>query len=137
MFVMRQKDKVLFSDYGEYYHHTRPLSLYQKVKIFKNFPSEMRILLENSYIEDGWSELVETNIFEQKISYIKSQFNKDLYQIKIKIDNGFKIKVKESFWKFVQKELSDVSDSRKLCVLGGIVCHHDPLNARWLILKKG
>ena len=85
MFVMRQKDKVLFSDYGEYYHHTRPLSLYQKVKIFKNFPSEMRILLENSYIEDGWSELVETNIFEQKISYIKSQFNKDLYQIKIKI----------------------------------------------------
>lgn len=134
--ITGHKDHIIFKDYGEYFHHTRPLSLYQKTKLFDNFHHELKYFLENSYSDDGWSEVIDANLFDQKIELIKRQFNKDLYQMRVKINQGLKIRVKEVFWKFVQQELSDVSDSRKRPLIGGLVYSYDTKDKRWIILEK-
>ena len=134
--ITGRKDQIIFKDYGEYFHHTRPLSLYQKTKLFESFNHELKYSLETSYVEDGWGDVVEANLFDQKIEAIKRQFNKDLYQMRIKLNKGFSIRVKEIFWRFVEQELSDISDARKGPIVGGIKYRHDPKDGRWIILEK-
>jgi hypothetical protein len=136
MVITGKKDPIIFKDYGEYFHYTRPLSLYQKTKLFDSFKHDLRYSLETSYLEDGWAEVVEMNLVEQKIESIKKQFNKDLYQIKLKINSGSKIRVKHTFWNFVQQEFSDISENRKKHILGNISYSHDPKDLRWIIIEK-
>lgn len=136
MVITGRKDQDIFKDYGEYFHHTRPLSLHQKTKLFDSFPQDLRYLLESSYSEDGWSEVIDVNLFEQKIESIKRQFNKDLYQMRLKLNKGASIRVKEIFWEFVHQEMLDISDARKEHLLGGLSYRYDLKDRRWIILEK-
>ena len=104
--------------------------------MFEHFPHDLRYFLESSYESDGWDEVVESNLFEQKLEAIKRQFNKNLFQMRVKLNKGFSIRVKEIFWKFVQQELSDISDSRKEPLIGGLNYRSDPKDKRWIIIKK-
>jgi hypothetical protein len=56
--------------------------------------------------------------------------------MRVKLNKGFSIRVKEIFWKFVQQELSDISDSRKKPLIGGLNYRSDPKDKRWIIIKK-
>jgi hypothetical protein len=135
--VISGRDKSLvFKDYGEYFHHTKTLTPYQKNNLFENLNTKLRSVLEKSYIEDGWIDLVDANLLEQKVEMIKNKFDKDLYEIRIKINKGSKIRVKDVFWNFVKQELSEISDLRKEPLIGGIKCSHDPKDRKWIILEK-
>jgi hypothetical protein len=127
---------LLFDNYGEYLHFTRPLSSYQKTKLFESFPVSIKKHLMESYEKDNWNDLVEANNLDEKLDFIKKQFNKDLVQIRIQINSGEKIRVKEVFWRFVEQELSSVPESRKAHLVGSISYRRDPFDARWIILEK-
>lgn len=126
----------IFENYGEYLHITRYLSLYQKNKIFDSLQLAEKNRLLKSYEQDGWSDLVESNVLDQKLDLIKNQFNKDLIELRIKINSGSTIRVKEAFWKFVEQEFSSVSNSHKSYILGSVSCVQDPVDSKWVIIKK-
>lgn len=136
MVISGRDTSLVFNDYGEYFHHTKSLTPYQKNKLFDSFNKELKSMLEASYIEDGWRDLVDANLLEQKVELIKKHFNKDLYEIRIKINKGLKVRVKDVFWNFVKQELSEVSDLRKEPLIGRIKCSHDPNDRKWIILEK-
>lgn len=131
------KDNNIFSDYGEYLYFTRPLSSYQKTRLFDSLSIIEKDGLLKSYEKDGWKELIEANSLDKKLDYIKKQFNKDLIEMRLKINSGSLVRVKENFWKFVEKELDGISKSSKHFIVGKISLVRDPKDSRWVIIKKG
>jgi len=127
---------LLFDNYGEYLHLTRPLSAYQKTKLFDSLPTNVKKDLMESYEKDNWKDLIETNNLDQKIDFIKQHFNKDIIDIRIKINSGEKVRVKKVFWTFVEQELSSISEPRKNYLVGGISHRNDPFDSKWIILEK-
>lgn len=131
------KNNNIFSDYGEYLYFTRPLSSYQKTKLFESLSLIEKDGLLKSYEKDGWKDLIEANSLDKKLDYIKKQFNKDLIEMRLRINKGSPIRVKENFWKFVEKELDGISKSSKNFIVGRISLAKDPKDSRWVIIKKG
>lgn len=131
------KSNNIFSDYGEYLYFTRPFSTYQKTRLFDSLSVSEKDGLLKSYEKDGWKDLIEANSLDKKLDYIKSQFNKDLIEMRLKINKGSPVRVKENFWKFVEKELDSISKSSKYFITGKISLVKDPKDSRWVIIKKG
>jgi|LauGreDrversion4_2_1035121.scaffolds.fasta_scaffold00018_21 hypothetical protein len=127
---------LLFNNYGEYLHLTRPLSAYQKTKLFDSLPVNIKKELMYSYEKDNWRDLIDANNLDQKIDFIKKHFNKDIIDIRIKINSGEKVRVKKVFWTFVEQELSSISQSRKSYLIGGVSHKVDPFDSKWIILEK-
>lgn len=115
----------IFKNYEEYFKLTRPLSLFQRKKIFGDLSPSERDFLENDFDKNGWEDLLIKNEINRRADSIKKKYNRDLFLIRIKILSRKKVKVKRSFWNHVVSTFSDMTNEYLDQILGGITSHED------------
>ena len=136
-FRATENKKVIFNNYGEYLYFTKILSLHQRTSIFESLTSTERKALEKAFISEGWEDLFVQNELDKKIDLVKKIFNKDLLDIKIKINKGNKIKIKKFIWSKIQDEFLLSPEHVKKFIFHNIVSKPDLSNNQFIILQKG
>ena len=136
-FRVTENKSVVFNNYSEYIYFTKHLSLHQKTSIFESLTSIERKSLEKAFISEGWEDLFIQNELDKTIDLVKKIFNKDLLDIKIKIDKGYEIRIKRFIWSKIQDEFLLLPDNMKKFIFHNIVSRSDPSNSQFIILQKG
>ena len=136
-FRATENKKVIFNNYGEYLYFTKLLSLHQRTSIFESLTNTERKALEKAFISEGWEDLFVQNELDKKIDLVKKIFNKDLLDIKIKINKGNKIKIKKFIWSKIQDEFLLSPEHIKKFIFHNIVSKPDLSNNQFVILQKG
>ncbi|MAH42653.1 hypothetical protein CL614_02910 [archaeon] len=132
---MNNSSKFVFQNYAEYFKLTRPLSLFQRKKIFGDLSPSERDFLEGDFDKNRWEDLLIKNEVNRRADSIKKKYNKDLFLMKIKILSGKKIRVKKSFWRHVVSSFSDIPGEYLYQLLGGVASYEDEEDASTCILK--
>ena len=99
-------DKKIFNDFNEYWYYAKYLSRDQRKIIFGNLSSEQKKKLDNSYLEDGWSDLFYRNEIDIILDDLKDAWGFDMLQIRAKVIHGKSVYVPTKFWKIVEEQMS-------------------------------
>ena len=105
--------------------------------MFESLTSIERKSLEKAFISEGWEDLFIQNELDKRIDLVKKIFNKDLLDIKIKINKGYEIRIKRFIWSKIQDEFLLLPDNMKKFIFHNIVSRSDPSNSQFIILQKG
>jgi hypothetical protein len=125
----------VFKNYAEYFRLTRPLSIFQRKRLFDNLSPSEKSYLENDFDKSGWEELLVRNEINRRADIIKSKYNKDLFSIRIDILSNKKVRVSRSFWNHVISTFADFPSVYLRQILGGIISRVDDKDSSYLILQ--
>lgn len=119
----------VFKDFSEYLYFTRSLSEKQKVIVFNSLSEEDKDILDNSYIEDGWSDVICRNEIDAFIDELKNKYNYDILSIKSKAMRNKSTYVPKAFWTILTDRLNKYRyDSVKFILEGikAVPCKDNP-----------
>ncbi|MAG24395.1 hypothetical protein CMI47_02350 [Candidatus Pacearchaeota archaeon] len=132
---MHKFSNFIFNNYEEYFSITRPLSLFQRKRLFDTLSPSEKEFLENDFDKNRWEELLVINEINRKSDLIKKKYNRDLFFIRLKVLSGKKVRVKKVFWNYVISMFADFPSEYLKSVLGGIISRADRDDPSFLILK--
>lgn len=132
---MNKFSNFVFKNYAEYFRLTRPLSIFQRKRLFDNLSPSEKSYLENDFDKSGWEELLVRNEINRRADIIKSKYNKDLFSIRIDILSNKKVRVSRSFWNHVISTFADFPSVYLRQILGGIISRVDDKDSSYLILQ--
>jgi|TARA_Y100000034_G_C6906979_1_gene421205 hypothetical protein len=130
-----KSNKFIFNNYAEYFRLTRPLSIFQRKRLFNDLCPSERDFLENDFDKNGWEQLLIQNEINRRSDSIKKKYNKDLFLIRIKLSNNKKVKIKRSLWNHVVSTFADIPSGYLKPVLGGVVSRVDRDDPSFVILQ--
>jgi len=128
-------NKFIFNSYGEYFRLTRPLSIFQRKRLFNDLCPSERDFLEDDFDKNGWEHLLIQNEINRRSDTIKKKYNKDLFLIRIKLVNNKKIKIKRSLWNHIVSTFADIPSVYLNPVLGGVVSRVDKNDPSFVVLR--
>jgi len=125
----------VFKNYAEYFRLTRPLSIFQRKRLFDNLSPSEKSYLENDFDKSGWEELLVRNEINRRADIIKRKYNKDLFLIRINILSNKEVRVSRSFWNHVISTFADFPSMYLRQILGGVISRADDSDSSFLILQ--
>ena len=132
---MNRFSSFIFNNYAEYFRLTRPLSIFQRKRLFDNLSPSERDFLEVDFDRNGWEELLVRNEINRRADLVKKKYNKDLFLIRIKILGGKRVRVKRAFWNHVISTFADIPSIYLNQVLGGVISRADRDDSSFVILQ--
>ena len=132
---MNKFSNFVFKNYAEYFRLTRPLSIFQRKRLFDNLSPSEKSYLENDFDKSGWEELLVRNEINRRADIIKRKYNKDLFSIRIDILSNKKVRVSRSFWNHVISTFADIPSIYLNQVLGGVISRADRDDSSFVILQ--
>lgn len=112
--------KKVFQNFQEFFSLTRPLSSIQRMKLLDSLSSRERQRLLRALHAEGWEDLFIRNELDELLDTIKGDFGEDLVHIRIQVLSGQIVKVKKSFWTYVNDVFSAYSMRHKYYILGDV-----------------
>lgn len=111
---------VVFKDFSEYWHFARSLSDKQRGIVFDNLSDNEKEMLENSYLTDGWSDVICHNEINDFIDSLKEKYGYDILEIKSKALRNKSTYVPKKFWDLLIEKLNKYKKESVKFVLNGI-----------------
>lgn len=112
--------KPVFDSFSEYWYYAKYLSREQRKIIFKSLPNDEKEFLDNSYLEDGWSDLFYRNEIDEKIDELKEAYGYNILEIRAKVLRGKSVYVPLKFWKIVEEQMGAYKPEVVAFVMSGM-----------------
>ena len=112
--------RYIFKDFSEYWYYARPLSIQQREVIFDNLDQDQKEVIEDSYVEDGWVDVMCRNEIDEFLDKIKEKFGYDILNIRIKVRNGNSVYIPKKMWDIITRYLHQYRDESISYILSGI-----------------
>lgn len=112
--------KYIFKDFSEYWYYARPLSTEQRELIFDNLDQDQKEVIEDSYIRDGWVDVMCRNEIDEFLDKVKSKFGYDILNIRLRIKKGKFVYIPKRLWDMITKYLYQYRKESVSYILSGI-----------------
>lgn len=124
---------MIFSNFADFWRHTKDLSEKQREIIYENLTPAERKYLEKSYKDGGWNDVFTRNLLDSILDNVKQQTGQDLLEIRIKVLKGKQFLMHRKMWELVEKSFSDFKPDHLSYIFGGISFEeHDK---EWILVK--
>ena len=88
-----------FSNFAEFWHYTKTLSMSQRDILLGAMPANERKRLKKSYQDEGWEDLFIRNFLDSQLDFIKEKLGVDIIYIRIKVLDGESDQIPRKKWK--------------------------------------
>lgn len=109
-------NQVIFRNFSEYWYYARPLSMKQREIVFDGLSQDQKEIIEESYLSEGWVDVMCRNEIDEFLDKVKTKFGYDLLNIRSKVKKGNSVYVPKKFWDMVIKYL-DQYRTESICYL--------------------
>lgn len=112
--------KYIFKDFSEYWYYARPLSVLQREVIYESLDQDQKEIIEDSYMEDGWVDVMCRNEIDEFLDKIKNKFGYDILNIRLKVKKGDSVYIPKKIWNIITRYLNQYRDESVSYILSGI-----------------
>jgi hypothetical protein len=110
----------IFKDFSEYWYFVRRLSDNQRQIVFESLSSEQKRHVEDSYMKEGWSDVLARNEIDALLDKLKEKYGYDVLDIKAKALKDKSVYVPTRFWDLLTSHLKQYKATSTNFVLSGL-----------------
>jgi len=117
-----ENKKVVFKDFGEFWHYTKYLSQQQTNVVFNTLDKDRQKYLKKSYRDGGWDDLLLRNQINKTADDILEKTGIDLFLIRARVVSSNKpYFMKRKDWNFICELFAGFPKESIELVVGGII----------------